>query len=160
MEEARDTLLKIGELSINRVVESSNSETGGLSPAESTYCTTCHLLETYITTFESFLSQNLELPAPYSRSTTASLGLRSEIEERAQIQQCPGCQSILKALDWYFENGDDVGLNSSIIEQARTEMDYEISLVVKASNRDIAWAKPLSITALGVSVSMGFHLAW
>ncbi|PVH76130.1 hypothetical protein DL98DRAFT_299829 [Cadophora sp. DSE1049] len=145
------------DLSLSQVDDkSSETETG--DPTKPTFCSTCHLLETYITTLESFLSQNLDLPAQYSKSTTVPLGLRSEFEHRAQVQKCPGCQSILKALDWYFENGEDVDLTSSKIEQGRNSKDYEISLVVKASDRDIAWAKPLSITALGLSVCMNSYL--
>ena len=155
MDETQDVLPKIGDLSVCQVVGGSNTEAGDFVPAKPTFCATCHLLETYITTLESFLSQNLELPAQYAKSTTARLGLRSDFEERAQAQRCAGCQSILEALDWYFENGDDVGLRSDKVAQARNGMDYEINLVVNASNRDSAWAKPLSITALGLSVCIG-----
>ncbi|KAL5318357.1 hypothetical protein ACEPPN_013417 [Leptodophora sp. 'Broadleaf-Isolate-01'] len=151
MQDLSDLLSETGKLTLDKVGDDGNiglAPGGHHVPGKTTFCSTCYLLEGYITTLESLMASETELPAQYAQSTTAQLGLRSEFEERANVQKCPGCQSILKALAHYLDHGDDDGSKRS---QIPTRMDYEIKLVVKASQRDMAWAKPLSITVLGLS---------
>ncbi|KAH7346850.1 heterokaryon incompatibility protein-domain-containing protein [Rhexocercosporidium sp. MPI-PUGE-AT-0058] len=150
MEELIDALFNLGQLKSGKADADSSvrhDAVGHQMPTKATFCSTCYLLEGYITTLETFLASNVELPAQYAQSTTAQLGRRSEFEERAHVQRCPGCQSILKALDHYLDLGDD---DSSQRYRVPPGIDYEINLLVKASERDTAWAKPLSITVLAL----------
>ncbi|KAI6713868.1 heterokaryon incompatibility protein [Diplocarpon mali] len=122
------------------------------------FCSACHLLETYITTFEKMLASGSHLPAQYSRPTTARLGLRSELVARADTRTgpCRGCASIVQAFDEYLDNADDVDLSRGQCGGAeRREIDYEMKLVVERQTVGYAWAAPLRITAWGLS---GLHL--
>ncbi len=115
--------------------------------SQPTFCSSCHLLENFISTFESLLASRQDLPAQYSRKITASLGRRSEIEERGQ--KCPGCRSLSGAFERYLKSGEDFDLEQ---QSVFIDTDYDVSLVIDASNVDVAWARPFKITALGLPV--------
>lgn len=148
MQDLVDLLAKVVAINLDQAGADDNNEDDPQTPSTS-FCSTCHQIEDYITIFDSVLAKGMDLPVQYAKATTAQLGRRSEFEERAQVQKCVGCKSILQALDHYFEHGDE---NSSKRAHITPGMDYDIQLNVEPEHRDLAWAKPLRITALGLPV--------
>ncbi|KAI9046706.1 hypothetical protein LZ554_009444 [Drepanopeziza brunnea f. sp. 'monogermtubi'] len=117
------------------------------SSSNSAFCSTCQTLEMCITTFESQLASGKwsePMPRGLTPEQNARIGRRSEIKDRAEVQQCPGCQSLLAAWDEYMKTADEIDFDPSLYV-GHEKADYDIKLAIKRN--DTAWSNPIRIAS-------------
>jgi len=132
----------------NQIIDVAAQLIAAVPILNSPFCATCRIFELYIDKMDGLsvvLGTNKLNGLPPDRvplAWHARLGHRSEIKERAEVQKCPGCKSLLAAWDAYMNTGDETDFDPAQY-RGHEDIDYDFRLVVERDRE--AWTLSMKI---------------